>query len=74
MAFDPEGNGVVCRAAAYREAVGIFPNMGSIRRCVGAPPLEHSDDCAIQESYISLESLATMTENSPVRLPAMDGG
>jgi len=50
--------------------VGIFPNDASIRRLVGALLMEQNDEYAIQKRYMSLESLATMSENSPIRLPA----
>ena len=50
--------------------VGIFPNEAAIRRLVGALLLEQNDEYAIQKRYMSLESLATMSENPPIRLPA----
>ena len=33
-------------------------------------PLEESDEYAIQNRYMSLESLAAMSESPPIRLPA----
>jgi putative transposase len=63
-------NGEVKRRA---DVVGIFPNENAITRLVGAILLEQNDEYAIQKRYMSLESLATMSENPPVRLPAIAG-
>jgi transposase-like protein len=52
------------------DVVGIFPNEAAIRRLAGALLLEQNDEYAIQKRYMSLESLATMSENPPIRLPA----
>jgi len=52
------------------DVVGIFPNEAAIRRLAGALLLEQNDEYAIQKRYMTLESLATMSENPPVRLPA----
>ena len=41
-----------------------------ICRLAGALLMEQSDEYAIQKRYMSLESLATMSENAPNRLPA----
>ena len=60
-------NGEIKRRA---DVVGIFPNEASIRRLVGALLMEQNDEYAIQKRYMSLESLATMSENPPIRLPA----
>jgi putative transposase len=61
-------NGEVKRRA---DVVGIFPNENAITRLVGAILLEQNDEYAIQKRYMSLESLATMSDNPPVRLPAI---
>lgn len=61
-------NGEVKRRA---DVVGIFPNDNAITRLVGAILLEQNDEYAIQNRYMSLESLATMSENPPIRLPAI---
>jgi hypothetical protein len=45
------------------DVVGIFPNEAAIRRLAGALLLEQNDEYAIQKRYMSLESLAAMSEN-----------
>ncbi|HLY43328.1 MAG TPA: IS256 family transposase [Terracidiphilus sp.] len=60
-------NGEIKRRA---DVVGIFPNEAAIRRLAGALLLEQNDEYAIQKRYMSLESLAAMSENRPIRLPA----
>lgn len=60
-------NGEVKRRA---DVVGIFPNDKSIMRLVGALLMEQNDEYAIQKRYMSLESLAVMSDNPAVRLPA----
>jgi len=52
------------------DVVGISPNEAAIRRLAGALLLEQNDENAIQKRYMSLESLAAMSENPPIRLPA----
>jgi transposase-like protein len=52
------------------DVVGIFRNEASIWRLVGALLMEQNDEYAIQRRYMSLESLTTMSENPPIRLPA----
>jgi putative transposase len=61
-------NGEVKRRA---NVVGIFPNEGAIVRLVGALLLEQNDEWAIQRRYMSLETLAGMSDNRRVRLPAI---
>jgi putative transposase len=60
-------NGEIKRRA---NVVGIFPNESAIRRLVGALLMEQNDEYAIQNRYMSLESLALLSENPPIRLPA----
>lgn len=50
--------------------IGISPNEMAIRRLVGALLMEQNDEYAIQSRYMSLESLAPISENPPIRLPA----
>ena len=59
-------NGEIKRRA---NVVGIFPNEAAIRRPLGALLMEQNDEYAIQNRCMSLESLATMSENPPIRLP-----
>ncbi len=63
-------NGEVKRRA---DVVGIFPTKKSITRLVGAILLEQNDEYAIQKRYMSLKSRATMSDNPPIRLPAIAG-
>jgi len=51
--------------------VGIFPNEAAIVRLAGALLLEQNDEYAIQKRYMSLESLAPMSDNPSFRLPAI---
>jgi putative transposase len=60
-------NGEVKRRA---DVVGIFPNDKAIVRLVGALLMEQNDEYAIQKRYMSLESLAAMSDNPTIRLPA----
>lgn len=60
-------NGEIKRRA---DVVGIFPNEAAIRRLVGALLMEQNDEYAIQKRYMSLESLAAMSDNAAIMLPA----
>jgi putative transposase len=52
------------------DVVGIFPNEKAIRRLVGALLMKHTDEYGIQKRYMTLESLALMSENPAIRLSA----
>jgi len=52
------------------DVIGIFQNERAIRRPVDAPLLERNDEYAIQKRYIGVESMATLSVNPTIRLPA----
>ncbi len=51
--------------------VGIFPNEAAITRLVGAILLEQNDEWAVQRRYMSLETLAPVSDAPTVSLPAV---
>ena len=53
------------------DVIGIFPNDAAIVRLVGALMLETNDEWAVARRYMSLETLARVTDNPNVRLPAL---
>jgi putative transposase len=54
------------------EVVGIFPNEDAITRLVGAILLEQNDEWAVQRArYMTLETIAPMSDNPLVSLPAV---
>ena len=54
------------------EVVGIFPNEEAITRLVGAILLEQNDEWAVQRArYMTLETIAPMSDDPSISLPAM---
>lgn len=54
------------------DVVGIFPNEEAIYRLVGAILLEQNDEWAVQRArYMTLETIAALSDDGPVSLPAM---
>jgi transposase-like protein len=54
------------------EVVGIFPNEAAITRLVGAILLEQNDEWAVQRArYMTLETIAPMSDDPLVKLPAV---
>jgi putative transposase len=47
--------------------VSIFPNDAAIIRLVGAVTLEHNDEWAVSRRYMSLETLAALCDDHPVK-------
>lgn len=52
------------------DVIGIFPNDAAIIRLVGALMLETNDEWAVARRYMSLGTLARVTDNPTIRLPA----
>jgi putative transposase len=56
------------------EVVGIFPNEAAITRLIGAILLEQNDEWAVQRCrYMTLETIAPLSEDAIVSLPAAAG-
>jgi hypothetical protein len=51
--------------------VYILGNESAVWRLLGAFLMEQNDEYAIQNRYMSLESLATISENRMIRLPTV---
>ena len=63
-------NGSTSEIKRRADVVGIFPNDEAIIRLVGALMLETIDEWAVSRRYLSLESLASLADTDPRRLPA----
>jgi transposase-like protein len=56
------------------DVVGIFPNEAAIVRLVGAILIEQNDEWAVQRArYMTLETIAPLSDDGPVNLPALAG-
>ena len=53
------------------DIIGIFSNDRAILRLAGALMLETNDEWAVARRYMSVETLARVTDNPTVRLPAV---
>lgn len=53
------------------DVVGIFPNEAAVTRLVGAILLEQNDEWAVQRRYMSLETLAPVSDDPTISLSAV---
>jgi putative transposase len=81
MAFPKEHRAKICSTNPLErvngeikrrtDVVGIFPNEAAVVRLVGAILLEQNDEWAVQRRYMSLETLAPISDAPAVSLPAV---
>jgi len=81
MAFPREHRTKICSANPLErvngeikcrtDVVGIFPNEAAVVRLVGAILLEQNDEWAVGRRYMSLETLAPISDAPNVSLPAV---
>lgn len=64
---------VNCEIKRRTDVVGIFPNEAAVTRLVGAILLEQNDEWAVQRRYMSLATLAPISDAPNVSLPAVVG-
>ncbi len=70
MAHRPPNGGIKRRT----EVVGIFPNEDAIVRLVGAILLKQDDELDVQRArYLTLETIAPLSDDPTVSLPAIAG-
>lgn len=63
-----------CEIKRRTNVVVIFPNEASITRLIGAILLEQNDEWAVQRGrYMSLETMAPLSDNPIVVLSAVPG-
>jgi putative transposase len=56
------------------EVVGIFPNEEAVTRLIGALLLEQNDEWSVQRArYMTLETIAPMSDDAIVSMPALAG-
>ena len=53
------------------DVIGIFPNDAAVVRLVGALMLEQNDEWAVSRRYMTLETIAPMSDDPIVSLPAL---